>query len=190
MPAFLALPLCALIALAGLTVRVGFLKVPGGKTRVGLAAGPLRRQWTLSLARAEEGIALRLQSTAGERLLPLKKRGKGQVSMPLRKALRFLLRQVRAERLEARVRVNAGDAKNTVLLAAVMSGAMAAFQAARPRLPLRWQVGCAFSEPGEARLMGIFSVRVGHIMLAALLFGREYGFGRIRAWINTPSKTS
>ena len=188
--AFLALTLCALVALCGLPVRAGFLKSPGARLRVGVAAGPFRRQATLSLDRSGGKLALRLASPGGERLILLARRKNRPAAAPARKALRFLLRRVRAERLEARLLVNAGDARTTARLAALIVAALSALRAVKPGLPLRGQVQCAFSEPGEARLMGIFSLRGGHIMLAALLFGREYAFGRLRAWINTPSKTS
>ena len=190
MPSFLALILCALAALMGLPVRAGFLKAPGAGLRVGLSAGPVGRQWRVSLVRAEGKAQLLLSSAGGERLIPLGRRKKSPVAAPLKRALLFLSRRARAERLEARLLVSAGDARDTVLLAALIGAALQALQAAKPKLPLKGQVRCAFSGPGEARLMGIFSVRAGHIMLAALLFGREYCFGRLRAWINTPSKTS
>ena len=190
MSAFVALPLCALAALCGLTVRVGFLKTPGGRLRLGVSAGPFRRQWTLALSRAEGTIALRLTSARSERLLPLTRRKKKDAGAPIKPALRFLARHVRPERLEARLTVHAGDARSAVLLTALIEGALSALSNLRPDLPLRARVRCAFAGPGEARVMGIFSVRAGHIMLAALLFGREYCVGRLRAWKNTPSKTS
>ncbi|MBR3504786.1 MAG: hypothetical protein IKO07_11195 [Clostridia bacterium] len=190
MPLILALPLCALAALCPLPVRTGFLKSPGAALRVGLAIGAFRRQGSLALTRAEGKLALRLSSSNGERLIPLGRSKDRSAASAVGKAMRFLLRRTRAERLEARLIVNAGDAQSTVLLAALIGAALSSLRAARPGLPLRGRVRCAFSEPGEARLMGIFSLRAGHIMLAALLFCREYCFGRLRAWINTPSKTS
>ena len=190
MSALPALILCALAALISLPIRVGFLKTPGAGLRVGLAVGPAGRQGSLSLARSEGRLALRLASPGGDRLIPLGRRQKGPASLALRKALRVLLRRLRVERLEARFLINAGDAQTTVLLAALLGTALETLRAVKPGLPLRASVQCAFSGPGEARLMGIFSVRAGHIMFAALLFGREYCFGRLRAWTNTLSKTS
>ena len=190
MTPWIALPLCVLAALCALPVRVGFLKTPGGKPRAGVALGPVRRQWTLSLAPGKEGPALRLASARGEALVPLFRKNKGPASESLTRALRFLARRFRPERLQVELRVRASDARSTVLLATLAEEALAILTAVRPALPLRRRVTCAFAGPGAARLMGIFSARAGHIMLAALFFGREYCIGRLRAWINTPSKTS
>ena len=181
--------LMLLVAFAGMPVRAGFLKTPGAPAKLGLAAGPFRRQWRLSLAAQDGTPALRLTSRTGEKLLPLTRGRRTRGSRPLQKALRFLAKRIRAERLDAALTVDTGDARTTVLFTALLTGAFSALAAARPALPLKSRVECTFRRQGQARLMGIFSVRGGHIMLAALVYCREYCVGRIRAWKSTPSKT-
>jgi len=192
MSAWIALPLCLLVALAALPLRAGFLKLPGAPLRVGLALGPARRQWTLSAALSDGRPALRLASRGGVRLIPFvggKKLPK-TVSAPLKRAARFLIGRLKAERLDAAIDVGLGDACAGAMLTALLNALLSALAAARPGLPLRRRVACAFSGRGGARLMGIFSVRAGHIMLAALVFGRNYCIGRLRTWTSIPSKTS
>ncbi|MBO4884571.1 MAG: hypothetical protein J5602_04600, partial [Clostridia bacterium] len=113
-----------------------------------------------------------------------------EAAKPLRRAAFFLMKRVRADRLEADINVDTGDACGTALLTALLGAALSALAAAYPAAPLKRRVSCSFRGEGAARLMGIFSTRAGYIMLAALVFGRDYCFGRIRAWTNTPSKTS
>ena len=190
MPLWIVLPLCLTLALAALPVRAGFIKLPGRPARLGLALGPVRRQWSVSLAARGGRPMLRLSSASGERLIPLQRRGKRGDSTPTRRALAFLVKHFHTERLEAFIAVGGGDARSVVLRAALLETLLSALAAARPALPLKRRVACAFGQPGETRVMGIFSARVGHIMLAALLYVRELCIWRLRIWTSTPSKTS
>ena len=188
----IALPLCALVVLIAMPVRLGAVKTPDAPLKIGVSIGPARRQWRLSPATLQGRPALLVASPRGERLLPLpsKRPERTAASQAAKRAGLFLVKRLRAERLLALVRLNSGDARDTVLWCALIESVLSALTCVLPALPLERRISCAFSGRSEARLMGIFSVRFGHIMLAALVWAREYCFGRIRAWTNTPSKAS
>ena len=57
----------------------------------------------------------------------------------------------------------------------------------RARVSLRPDFAAASA---HAELSGMISLRVGHIMLAALLGAWEYGLGRLKTWKSIPSKAS
>ena len=178
MSVWLAAPVCLLIALCALPVRFGLLKSPGGLT-LGLLIGPFRAQKRLSLAQCDAGPALCLDSPGHHRILPLlpmlKTDPRAQPGFrPALSAAKYLLGQIRPDRINLDLTIDTGDACRTVLAAAAVSSALNALTAVRPGLPVSGRLRCSFNRKGELHALGIFSCRVGHIMLAALIFGREY----------------
>ena len=190
-PPLPALLLGLLVPLIATPVRVGFVKRPGEALRVGLSVGPVRRQAALSLAFSGRAPALRLASGRSERLIPIVRKRKPETDIkPFKRAALYLLKRFHADRLDVLVNVDTGDAAGTAILAALVSASLDALAAVKPHLPLRRQVSCSFAQAGAVSAAGIFSARLGHIMLAALIAGRDCLFGRIRTWTSTPSKTS
>jgi len=109
----------------------------------------------------------------------------------LRRGAGHLLRHMHIEQLRLQGSIGTSDAARTALICGF---ANAAGNALRPAVRSGAVSICLqpdFSSVHlQARLCGMISLRLGHIMLAAILILFEYGNGRIQQWTNTRSKTS
>ena len=85
--------------------------------------------------------------------------------------------------------VGLSDAAATALICGAANSLDAALFAVtrRARISLRPDFAAASA---HAELSGMISLRVGHIMLAALLGAWEYGLGRLKTWKSIPLKAS
>ncbi len=117
-----------------------------------------------------------------------KKTGGGKFSLPspalLRPALhagRYLFKHTHLERISLQGVVSTADAASTALLAGLGSMLHNACLPLGGAVQLRLQPD--FSAQGsDLELTGMISVRLGHIILAALIFALEYGKERYLKW--------
>ena len=102
--------------------------------------------------------------------------------------LQYFYRHVKLDFLSAEGSISTGDAAKTALLC----GGAAAFSAS---LPQNARVYCSLQPDfsaghSDAIIRGMFSIRAGHIILAAAIGTAHYIKGGIAQWKNTRSKTS
>ena len=105
-----------------------------------------------------------------------------------RRTLRFLIHHTKLEEFSLDGFFGTGDAAVTAL---VCGGISAIGHTLRGIFGRKISVGLTPDFSGgslRAELHGMISVRVGHIMLAALLGALEYGSGRLKSWTSTPLK--
>ncbi len=182
----MALPLTvtavALFYLSAIPLRIAFSLRCGGALHFG--AG---------LSAFEPGRARRRARNA-----PSKKRDAAKKWKPKRpiallraalKALFRLSRHLKLLSLSVDGTVALSDAAATALICGAANSLDAALFAVakRARVSLRPDFAAASA---HAELSGMISLRVGHIMLAALLGAWEYGLGRLKTWKSIPSKAS
>lgn len=106
------------------------------------------------------------------------------------KVLKTLLGHVHLDGLRLSGRFGSDDAALTALVCGGMTVLGNALRCASGR-EVRLDLTPDFSASAlRAELSGMISVRVGHIMLAALLGGFQYGTRRLKAWTSTPLKAS
>ena len=78
-----------------------------------------------------------------------------------------------------------------LLLYGITDSALSVLRAVSPSLPLNARVSADFrTGRTQADLCGILSCRFGHIMAAALIWGRDYLARRLHTWISSRSKAS
>lgn len=182
---------CALVFLAALPVRLGVLKLPDHPLRLGAALGLIRIQTDVYFELQDGTAALELRFRRHTRVLPLTRETlRPSNPPPIKNALRYLKRRLRCDRLDLEADIALGDAALTAPAAALLYAALNAVHLIFPNLPLRSRISCTFSGAGRARALGIVSLRGGHIMIAALIFGRDVITRRLQQWISTPSKPS
>ena len=173
-------------------VRAGIAWKTGGRLRIGVTVGPIRfsahgvlryiagtgllaslthdrsgRQSELSLSGRLAGVSARLSGLSS-----------------LSRAFGYLFRHTSPYRLTAHIHLSLTDAAHTASLCGILRSSLNALHAVRPALPLDASVTADFrSMQTQLDLCGILSCRLGHIMAAALIGGRDYLSGRIRSWI-------
>lgn len=108
------------------------------------------------------------------------------------KSGRHILRHARLDAFSARGSISLGDAALTALACGALGSLLTAIS-----VPAQTRIECAlqpdFSSPQIAlagEVSGIVSLRIGHIMLAALIGAIDYGNGRLSQWTDTRLKTS
>lgn len=183
--------ICALIFLAALPVRLGALKLPDKALRLGITVGIVQIQTDVYFEFQNAAPTIVLRFHRHSRALPLTRETlRPSNPPPFKNALRFLKGRVRLDRLNVDAAVSLGDAALTAPACALLTACAAAARRIRPDAPIRCRFECAFSGQGSLRALGIVSLRGGHIMIAALILGRDVIARRLHQWINTPSKPS
>lgn len=106
------------------------------------------------------------------------------------RTLRYAAKHIRMERICLDGRFGSHDAALTALVCGSATALGNALCCATGR-EIRFGLQPDFSD-GSVRmeLVGMISVRVGHIMLAALLGAFQYGSRRFKQWTDTPLKAS
>lgn len=184
---------CLLFAASALPVKAGLLKKANTPLRLGFVCGFVRTQTEVcfSLQNGAPGLECRFRHHT--RFYPLTGQ-KNVPALPLKGALHFLKRRLHIDRLDIRAALSSGDAAQTVLAVALINIAAESVHAFLPACPLRCRIDCAFSRPASFDGLGIVSCRLGDIMLAALLIGRDsltkFIARRHLQWKSTPSKPS
>ena len=108
----------------------------------------------------------------------------------LLRAVRFLLKHLRVDAVELDGALGADDAALTALICGGLAALGHALRCATGR-EIRLNLRPDFSGGAlHGELSGMISVRVGHIIFAALLGAFEYASGRLNQWISTPLKAS
>lgn len=107
------------------------------------------------------------------------------------RAAKFLVRRVRVDEIELDGRFGAEDAALTALLCGGVSALGNGLRCATGR-PIRLSLSPDFSGGSlHGELTGMISVRLGHIIAAALLGAYQYVTGRFTTpWTSTPLKAS
>ncbi len=191
MPIVFACLICVLVFVAALPVRLGALKLPDKALRLGATVGFVRIQTDVYFKFQSAVPTLELHFRRHSRTLPLTHETLRPANPPpLKNALRFLRGRVRLDRLYIDATVSLGDAALTAPTCALLTACAEAARHILPDAPIRCRFGCAFSGHGSLRALGIVSLRGGHIMIAALILGRDVIARRLQQWTNTPSKPS
>lgn len=183
--------ICALVFMAALPVRLGVLKLPNKALRLGITVGIVRIQTDVYFEFQNAMPTIELRFRRHSRALPLTRETlRPSKPPPLKNALRFLKGRVRLDRLNVDAAVSLGDAALTAPACALLSTCAEAARHILPDTPIRCRFSCAFSGRGSLHALGIVSLRGGHIMIAALILGRDVIARRLHQWTNTPSKPS
>lgn len=103
-------------------------------------------------------------------------------------ALRHFLRHVSIDSLSAGGTISTPDAARTAILGGCAQAAAAALRVF-PQVSIRLRTDFS-AEHSRALVCGMFSIRAGHIILAAAIFAARYIKGGIAQWKNTRLKTS
>lgn len=173
----------ALFYLSAIPIHVAVYLRLGANAGFGLGVSPFEARFALQRA-------LHQQSGGGKFPHFWKKISwKDALSGALR-ALRYASSHVRIER----IRLNGTFASDDAALTALVCGGATALGGA---------LGCALGRevrfnlqpdfsggPMRVDLTGMISMRVGHIMLAALLGALQYGSRRLKEWTSIPLKAS
>lgn len=191
MPIVFACLICVLVFVAALPVRLGALKLPDKALRLGATVGFVRIQTDVYFKFQNAVPTLELRFRRHSFSLPLTHETLRPANPPpLKNALRFLRGRVRLDRLYIDATVSLGDAALTAPACALLTACAEAARHILTDAPIRCRFGCAFSGHGSLRALGIVSLRGGHIMIAALILGRDVIARRLQQWTNTPSKPS
>ena len=183
--------ICALVFLAALPVRLGALKLPDKALRLGVTVGFVRVQTDVCFEFQNGVPTIQLHFRRHIRALPLTRETLRPANPPpLKNALRFLKGRVRLDWLHIDATVSLGDAALTAPACALLTACAEAARHILPNAPIRCRFSCAFSGHGSLRALGIVSLCGGHIMIAALILGRDVIARRLHQWTNTPSKPS
>ena len=183
--------ICALVFVAALPVRLGALKLPDKALRLGGTIGFVRVQTDVCFEFQNGVPTIQLHFRRHSRALPLTRETLRPANPPpLKNALRFLKGRVRLDRLHVDAAISLGDAALTAPACAMLTACAEAARRILPDAPIHCRFGCAFSGRGSLRALGIISLRGGHIMIAALILGRDVIARRLHQWTNTPSKPS
>lgn len=117
----------------------------------------------------------------------------GNFSLPSKEALQagqVALKHLHLESIRLEGVFGSGDAALTALVCGGADALGHTLRASTGRsVHLHLQPDFA-AEKMHAELLGMISLRAGHIMLAALLGAFEYATGRFHQWTSTPSKAS
>ena len=187
----LACLICALVFIAALPVRLGALKLPERALRLGVTVGFVRIQTDVYFEFQNAVPTIEMRFRRHSRTLPLTRETlRPAHPPPLKNALRFLRGRVRLDRLNVDAAVSLGDAALTAPACALLTACAEAARHILPDAPIRCRFSCAFSGRGSLRALGIVSLRGGHLMIAALILGRDVIARRLHQWTNTPSKPS
>ena len=117
--------------------------------------------------------------------------GKLAMLRALRRGAGYLMRHTCLEQIRLRGVIGTSDAAKTALICGLANAAGNALRPALRRGTVSICLQPDFSQAQmQVRLYGIISLRLGHIMLAAIFTLFQYGNGRIQQWINTRLKTS
>lgn len=199
MPVYLFAGLTFLFYMMALPVRAGAAWRTGQPLRIGVTIGPFRfsAQGGMKYVVGSGLIASLTQDKSGKtRELSLLRNMADTAALStsiasVSRALKYLYRHVRPHRLKAYVHFSLTDAAATAFLYGTVDSALSAVRAIKPGLPLNARVSADFrSGHTQADLCGILSCRFGHIMAAALIWGRDYLARRLHTWINSRSKAS
>ena len=183
--------ICALVFLAALPVRLGALKLPEKALRLGISIGFIHIQTDVCFMLLNNVPTIELHFRRHSRALPLTRETlRPSNPPPLKNTLHFLKERVRLDRLNVDASVCLGDAALTAPACALLTACAEAAHHILPDALVRCRFSCAFSGRGVLRALGIVSLRGGHIMIAALILGRDVIARRLHQWTNTPSKPS
>ncbi len=106
------------------------------------------------------------------------------------KAIKYALEHIHVDRIDLHGVFGSDDAALTALVCGCASAISCALRSSTGR-NVRIRLNPDFSGgPVRAELTGMISVRVGHIMLAALLGAYQYGSRRLKTWTGTPLRAS
>lgn len=106
------------------------------------------------------------------------------------RSLKYLAEHIKIERLRLDGSFGSDDAALTALVcgsAAAVGSALGCTLGRRVRVSLQPDFS---ADSLRAELVGMISVRVGHIMLAALLGAYQYGSRRLKEWTSIPLRAS
>ncbi len=181
----------AVVFLAALPVRLGALKLPERPLRLGVTLGPVRIQTDVCFSFQEDAPVITLRFRRHSRALPLTRESlRLKNPPPVKNALRALVRHMRCDRLDLDADIALNHAALTAPAAALLAAALDALGRIFEDIPLKCRVGCAFSGSASLRALGIVSLRAGHIMIAALILGRDIIARRLHQWRSIPSRPS
>lgn len=106
------------------------------------------------------------------------------------RSLKYASAHTKIERIHLTGHFGSGDAALTALVCGSTDAVGYALRGAsgkRVRISLQPDFS---TDTLRAELVGMISIRAGHIMLAALLGAIQYGSRRLKKWISTPLKAS
>jgi len=200
MTVYLAALAAALFYLSALPVRAGALWKNGFPLRVGVMIGPFRFSAQADLKYTEENgpiASLPQDRSRKNRQLSLLRRAAGQTSSKNRmphssRAVKYLFSRLQAEQIRIYLHFALSDAARSAFLYGASNALLSALRAVYPSLPLNASVSVDFGS-GKTQLVfsGILSCRLGHIILAGLIWLRDFLAWRIQAWTtSSPSKAS
>lgn len=173
----------ALFYFGAIPIHIAVCLQLGANAGFGFGVSPFEPRFALQRARH--------QQSAGGKLPPFWKKISLRDALPgALRALRYAAAHVRIERVRLDGTFASDDAALTAL---VCGGATALGSALRCALSreVRFSLRPDFSGgPLRAELSGMISMRVGHIMLAALLGALQYGSRRLKEWTSIPLKAS
>lgn len=199
MPVYVVAGLTFLFYLMALPVRAGAAWRTGQQLRIGMTVGPFRfsAQGGMKYVVGSGLIASLTQDGSGKtRELSLLRNMADTAALStsiasVSRALKYLYRHVRLHRMKAYVHFSFSDAAATAFLYGITDSALSVLRAVSPSLPLNARVSADFrTGRTQANLCGILSCRFGHIMAAALIWGRDYLARRLHTWISSRSKAS
>ncbi len=182
-----------------LPVQAGAAWRSGHEARMGITLGPARFSAHIGFQRPADGPPLLVitQDRSGKRREIRLFQGASRPRIPaeiqeaLPGAVWFLLRRIRLRRLRAHLLIASNDAAKTALLYGSAQNAFSLMRLLRPDRPWDLRASVNFTASGtQADLCGILSCRLGHIMAAAFVFGRDYLLRRIHTWKSNRSKAS
>lgn len=173
----------ALFYLSAIPVRIVFCLRLGPDAGFGLGVAVFEERFARK-------IALERRDGGGKVPSLLRKADLASAAKSLLRAADFAVRHLRLDELSLDGTFGSHDASLTALVCGGLN-ALGCTLRASTRRNVRASLRPDFAADrlyGE--LSGIISIRVGHIMLAALLGAFEYASGRFNQWISTPLKAS
>lgn len=141
-------------------------------------------------ARFARKIALHRQDNGGKMPSLLRKPDLASAVKSLLRAADFAMKHLRLDELSLDGAFGSHDAALTALVCSGLN-ALGCALGASARRTVRISLRPDFAADRlSGELSGMISIRVGHIMLAALLGAFEYASGRFNQWISTPLRAS
>lgn len=173
----------ALFYVGAIPVKLAFHLHLGEEFRFGIGVSIFEERFARNLALRRESMPKKLPAF-------LKKLNLSTALRSALRAARHMLAHTRLDFFQLHGSLGTHDAALTALVCGVLMSMGCALRCASGR-SIRLNLRPDFSSDRlRADLTGMISVRIGHIMLAALLGAFEYLTGRIRQWTSIPLKAS
>lgn len=172
-----------LFYLSAIPIHIAFRLQIGSHIFFGLGVSVFESRFALQ-------HSLKPQSLRGKRPHFLKKMNKPDALKSALHSIKFAVSHIQIDRIQLEGTFGSDDAALTAL---VCGGAMAFGNSLRciSGREVRFRLTPDFSGgPIRTELVGMISMRVGHIMLAALLGAYQYGSRRLKEWTSIPLKAS